>query len=54
MLPSHIAYTVTEPANAGPVRVKIKIRKQRGWPDKLEVEDFAAPASAVVPLRSAG
>lgn len=36
----------------GPVRVKVKIRKQKGWPDRLEVEDFAPPAaSSVVQLR---
>jgi hypothetical protein len=30
----------------GPVRLKVKIRKQRGWPDRLEVEDFAPRAAA--------
>jgi hypothetical protein len=39
----------------GPVRVELKIRKQKGWPDRLEVEDFAPPASSVVALhRNAG
>jgi hypothetical protein len=37
----------------GPVRIKVKIRKQRGWPDKLEVEDYA-PRADVVALRRAG
>jgi hypothetical protein len=38
----------------GPARLLIRHRKQRGWPDRLEVADFAAPASSVVNLRSAG
>jgi hypothetical protein len=39
----------------GPVRIKIGIEKRRGWPDRLIIEDYAAPASAsVVNLRSAG
>lgn len=38
----------------GPVRLKIRHRKQRGWPDRLEVCDFAAVDSSVVPLRTAG
>jgi hypothetical protein len=38
------------------VRVKIGIERHRGWPDRLVIEDYAAPAdSSVVTLhRSTG
>jgi hypothetical protein len=35
------------------VRVKIGIRKQRGWPDQNIIEDYAATDAAVVRLRTA-
>src|ERR1700730_12931157 len=39
----------------GPVRIKIGIEKRRGWPDRLVIEDYAAPAaSSVVNLRAGG
>jgi hypothetical protein len=48
-----VAKSVDQSDLPGPVRLKIRIRKQRGWPDKLEVEDFAPAESSVVPLRVA-
>jgi hypothetical protein len=36
----------------GPVRVKLGIEKRRGWPDRLVIEDYAAPAAEVVALRA--
>lgn len=37
----------------GPVRIKVGIEKRRGWPDRLVILDYAAPASAsVVSLRA--
>ncbi len=35
------------------VRVKIAIEKKRGFPDRNIIEDYAAPASEIVKLRSA-
>jgi hypothetical protein len=36
------------------VRVKISIEKRRGYPDANRIEDYAATAARVVPLRDAG
>jgi hypothetical protein len=35
------------------MRVKLGVRKQRGWPDQNYIEDYAAAEAAVVRLRSA-
>ena len=35
------------------VRVKIGVRKQRGWPDQNVIEDYAAADASIVRLRSA-
>jgi hypothetical protein len=37
----------------GPVRIKVGIERRRGWPDRLVILDYAAPADSSVNLRAA-
>jgi hypothetical protein len=40
-----LAGSVDQSDLPGPCRIKIEIQKQRGWPDKLRVADFAPRAA---------